>query len=121
MAKLNAVQRPCTTVFLVISSRTGRHIRNTHTFRPNASRGAPRFENSMKSVTTAYGVGEFTNMTALTSYAGNQRPRQAILGQLPRIYRADGSPIRVLLVDDEPALTNLVKMALHYEGWDVEI
>jgi DNA-binding response OmpR family regulator len=30
--------------------------------------------------------------------------------------RADGSPIRVLLVDDEPALTNLVKMALHYEG-----
>lgn len=40
---------------------------------------------------------------------------------MPRIYRADGSPIRVLLVDDEPALTNLVKMALHYEGWDVEI
>ncbi|BBX08736.1 response regulator transcription factor [Mycolicibacterium aichiense] len=48
------------------------------------------------------------------------RPRQAILGQLPRISRADGSPIRVLLVDDEPALTNLVKMALHYEGWEVE-
>lgn len=41
--------------------------------------------------------------------------------QLPRIHRADGSPIRVLLVDDEPALTNLVKMALHYEGWDVEV
>jgi two-component system response regulator TrcR len=35
--------------------------------------------------------------------------------------RADGSPIRVLLVDDEPALTNLVKMALHYEGWVVEV
>lgn len=34
--------------------------------------------------------------------------------------RLDGSPIRVLLVDDEPALTNLVKMALHYEGWDVQ-
>src|ERR1700747_2392944 len=50
-----------------------------------------------------------------------QRPRQSILGQLPRIYRADGSPIRVLLVDDEPALTNLVKMALHYEGWVVDI
>jgi two-component system, OmpR family, response regulator TrcR len=51
----------------------------------------------------------------------DQRPRQAILGQLPRITRADGSPIRVLLVDDEPALTNLVKMALHYEGWTVEV
>ena len=57
----------------------------------------------------------------MSGYAGSQRPRQAILGQLPRIYRADGSPIRVLLVDDEPALTNLVKMALHYEGWDVDI
>src|ERR1700742_2157483 len=60
-------------------------------------------------------------MTAMTGYVGSERPRQAILGQLPRIYRADGSPIRVLLVDDEPALTNLVKMALHYEGWVVEI
>jgi two-component system, OmpR family, response regulator TrcR len=59
-------------------------------------------------------------MTATSGYSGGQRPRQAILGQLPRIYRADGSPIRVLLVDDEPALTNLVKMALHYEGWVVE-
>ena len=57
----------------------------------------------------------------MMGYAGSERPRQAILGQLPRIYRADGSPIRVLLVDDEPALTNLVKMALHYEGWVVEI
>jgi two-component system, OmpR family, response regulator TrcR len=60
-------------------------------------------------------------MTAMSGYAGGHRPRQAILGQLPRIYRADGSPIRVLLVDDEPALTNLVRMALHYEGWAVDI
>src|SRR5258707_13584644 len=60
-------------------------------------------------------------MTVMTGYAGSQRPRQAILGQLPRISRDDGSPIRVLLVDDEPALTNLVKMALHYEGWTVEV
>src|SRR6201984_3134681 len=60
-------------------------------------------------------------MTAMSGYASGQRPRQAILGQLPRIYRADGSPIRVLLVDNEPALTNLVKMALHYEGWVVDI
>ena len=49
------------------------------------------------------------------------RQRSAILGQLPRITRADGSPIRVLLVDDEPALTNLLKMALHYEGWQIEV
>src|SRR5579884_2862534 len=57
----------------------------------------------------------------MTAMSGYQRPRQAILGQLPRIHRADGSPIRVLLVDDEPALTNLVKMALHYEGWVVDV
>ncbi|QUR68672.1 response regulator transcription factor [Mycobacterium spongiae] len=57
----------------------------------------------------------------MSGNARNQRPRQAILGKLPKIFRADGSPIRVLLVDDEPALTNLVKMALHYEGWEVEV
>src|SRR5271168_2132765 len=60
-------------------------------------------------------------MAIMSGSVREQRPRQAILGQLPRISRADGSPIRVLLVDDEPALTNLVKMALHYEGWTVEV
>lgn len=63
-------------------------------------------------------TGEMT-----TSFAPVRPPihRQAILGQLPRITRADGSPIRVLLVDDEMTLTDLVKMALSYEGWVVEI
>ncbi len=37
------------------------------------------------------------------------------------MYRADGSPIRVLLVDDERALTNLVRMALQYEGWEIDV
>src|SRR5256885_14573737 len=59
-------------------------------------------------------------MTTL-SVPARHHPRQAMLGQLPRMHRTDGSPIRVLLVDDEPALTNLVKMALHYEGWVVEV
>ncbi|MDF2823075.1 MAG: two component transcriptional regulator, winged helix family [Mycobacterium sp.] len=48
-------------------------------------------------------------------------PRPAILGKLPRMYRADGSAIRVLLVDDERALTNLVRMALQYEGWEIDV
>ncbi|MBV9723175.1 MAG: response regulator transcription factor [Mycobacterium sp.] len=60
-------------------------------------------------------------MAIMSGSVRDQRPRKAILGQLPRISRSDGSPIRVLLVDDEPALTNLVKMALHYEGWTVEV
>ncbi|MCV7201171.1 DNA-binding response regulator [Mycolicibacterium peregrinum] len=35
--------------------------------------------------------------------------------------RADGSPIQVLVVDDEPGLAELVSMALRYEGWHVSI
>ncbi len=37
------------------------------------------------------------------------------------MHRADGSPIRVLLVDDEAVLTDLVGLALGYEGWTVEV
>ncbi|MGA5544355.1 response regulator transcription factor [Mycobacterium sp. NPDC051198] len=60
-------------------------------------------------------------MAAMSVSPRGQTPRQAMLGQLPRMHRADGSPIRVLLVDDEPALTNLVTMALRYEGWTVDV
>jgi two-component system response regulator TrcR len=47
--------------------------------------------------------------------------RRAVLAKLPRMYRADGSAIRVLLVDDEVVLTSLVSLALAYEGWVVDI
>ncbi|WP_433734490.1 response regulator transcription factor [Nocardia sp. CA-129566] len=33
--------------------------------------------------------------------------------------RADGSPITVLVVDDEPVLAEMLSMALRYEGWEV--
>ncbi|MFI5540343.1 response regulator transcription factor [Nocardia sp. NPDC051900] len=33
--------------------------------------------------------------------------------------RADGSPITVLVVDDEPVLAEMMSMALRYEGWEV--
>ena len=39
-------------------------------------------------------------------------------GQEP-LTRPDGSPIRVLTVDDERSLTELLTIALRYEGWDV--
>jgi two-component system OmpR family response regulator len=35
------------------------------------------------------------------------------------LRRADGSPVRVLVVDDESMLSDLLAMALRYEGWDV--
>ncbi len=35
------------------------------------------------------------------------------------LQRLDGTPIRVLTVDDEPSLIELLSMAMRYEGWDV--
>lgn len=40
-------------------------------------------------------------------------------GKERQISRADGTPIRVLAVDDEPSITELLGMALRYEGWEV--
>jgi two-component system OmpR family response regulator len=38
----------------------------------------------------------------------------------PKMTRADGTPLRALVVDDEESLTDLLSMALRYEGWDVK-
>jgi two-component system OmpR family response regulator len=37
----------------------------------------------------------------------------------PTLARADGTPIRVLVVDDEPSLAELLASVLRYEGWDI--
>jgi two-component system, OmpR family, response regulator len=37
----------------------------------------------------------------------------------PELRRPDGQPVRVLVVDDEPTLAELVTLALRYEGWEV--
>jgi len=37
----------------------------------------------------------------------------------PSLRRLDGSALRVLVVDDEQMLTDLLSMALRMEGWDV--
>ncbi|WP_430592244.1 response regulator transcription factor [Humidisolicoccus flavus] len=37
----------------------------------------------------------------------------------PKLRRPDGSPIRILVVDDEQSLADLVAMGLKYEGWEV--
>ncbi|MDT4911793.1 MAG: two-component system, OmpR family, response regulator [Pseudonocardiales bacterium] len=36
-----------------------------------------------------------------------------------RLLRADGSPLRALVVDDEPDLADVLTSMLGYEGWDV--
>jgi two-component system OmpR family response regulator len=37
------------------------------------------------------------------------------------LTRADGSPLRVLVVDDEVNIAELISMALRYEGWQVRM
>lgn len=75
----------------------------------------------MSRVTAAPIVGTLAGMTMTSMNTGPRQPRSAVLGQLPPIRRADGSAIKVLLIDDERALTNLVTMALKYEGWEVDV
>lgn len=41
------------------------------------------------------------------------------LQRQPQLVRTDGSPIRALVVDDEVSLSDLLTMALRYEGWEV--
>jgi two-component system, OmpR family, response regulator len=36
-----------------------------------------------------------------------------------QLRRPDGEPVRILVVDDEPTLTDLLSMALRYEGYEV--
>lgn len=45
--------------------------------------------------------------------------RSPALDGSARITHPDGTPIQVLVVDDEPALSELVSMVLRYEGWCV--
>jgi two-component system OmpR family response regulator len=38
-----------------------------------------------------------------------------------QLTRPDGTPLRVLVVDDETNIAELLRMALRYEGWEVEV
>ena len=37
------------------------------------------------------------------------------------LTRVDGSPLRVLVVDDEVNIAELLSMALRYEGWEISL
>jgi len=39
----------------------------------------------------------------------------------PDLTRPDGTSLRVLVVDDEENIAELLRMALRYEGWEVEV
>jgi two-component system OmpR family response regulator len=54
-------------------------------------------------------------MTDMDDGSGPRRAAPAGSG----LRRPDGTPVRVLVVDDEPTLTELLSMALRLEGWEV--
>src|SRR5499425_36881 len=54
----------------------------------------------------------------MTSVMENQQAAAELAGG-KLTARADGTPIRVLVVDDEPSLAELLSSVLRYEGWDI--
>jgi two-component system OmpR family response regulator len=46
--------------------------------------------------------------------------RQSTARAPARATRLDGTPIRVLVVDDEPSLAELLASVLRYEGWEIQ-
>src|SRR6201996_989791 len=54
-----------------------------------------------------------------TAVAGAGGAAAATLGRGAGTQHADGTPVRVLVVDDEPSLAELLSSVLRYEGWSV--
>ena len=46
---------------------------------------------------------------------------QSFNSNLPTLNHPDGSPVRALVVDDEPALADLMRIGLELAGWAVEV
>ncbi|SEG46451.1 two-component system, OmpR family, response regulator [Actinacidiphila yanglinensis] len=57
-----------------------------------------------------------THSAAAAGHTAHTTPAPSPAGDLAR---PDGSPVRVLVVDDEAPLADLLSMALRYEGWQV--
>jgi len=53
------------------------------------------------------------------AYASVEPPAPRPLGTRSGLTRPDGSPLHILVVDDEPNLAELLTAALRYEGWSV--
>jgi two-component system, OmpR family, response regulator len=49
----------------------------------------------------------------------NEKPQAHAVADGRLSSRPDGTPIRVLVVDDEPSLAELLASVLRYEGWDI--
>ena len=47
--------------------------------------------------------------------------RMPLANSAPTLTRPDGSPLRVLVVDDEVNIAELISMAVRYEGWEPSV
>lgn len=69
----------------------------------------------------------FTGCTQEGHSAGNSAGQKLVgmpaphTTNLPQLTHPDGSPIRALVVDDEPSLSELMSMGLRMSGWSVAI
>src|SRR3954449_6375201 len=63
----------------------------------------------------------FLTGNAQTSVAGWSHEVDPVSVAAADLTRADGSPLRVLVVDDEVNIAELISMALRYEGFDVSV
>src|SRR5579871_5706932 len=57
--------------------------------------------------------------TTAVAGAGGAGAAAKTLGRGAGTQHADGTPVRVLVVDDEPSLAELLASVLRYEGWSV--
>ncbi len=46
---------------------------------------------------------------------------RSLTDHLPKLTHQDGSPIRALVVDDEPSLAELMRAGLQMSGWSVQV
>src|SRR5258708_24482852 len=65
-------------------------------------------------------TAELSWTAEVTEMTGRQQGVAASGAQAPALQRADGTPIRVLVVDDEPSLAELLASVLRYEGWEIQ-
>jgi two-component system, OmpR family, response regulator len=65
-------------------------------------------------------AAELAWTTEVTEMTGRQQGGAESGARAPVLQRADGTPIRVLVVDDEPSLAELLASVLRYEGWEIQ-
>ena len=73
------------------------------------------------SVSVPVSVRPEESLVSSSTGSGAPRPVFSQPEALPKLAHPDGSPVRALVVDDEPLLADLVSMGLSMCGWEVRV